>query len=171
MKYFTEVLRYFTLSWFTLRETVHRKESKTNSAYPSSGSILVDLDRLRLCTFPLPFTLDPKIVHSFPFRAPRYFPASILFDILLQIERFLALPPPSFPRKGLGMHSKLDLVRVPRTVLFLHACICFIRFDGPQQLLFQIIQFVVSTEWKYFEEISIHGKIEEININLFVIVK
>lgn len=73
----------------TLRETVHRKNRKQIPLI-RSGSILVDLDRLRLCTFSLPFTLDPKIVHSFPFRAPRYFPVSILFDILLQIERFLA---------------------------------------------------------------------------------
>lgn len=115
---------------------MHRKNRKQIPLI-RSGSILVDLDRLRLCTFSLPFTLDPKIVHSFPFRVLRYFPVSILFDILLQIERFLALPPSekrSWNAFKIGSRSSSANGPFPA----LHACICFIRFDGREQRSFSI---------------------------------
>lgn len=134
----------------TLRETVHRKNRKQIPLI-RSGSILVDLDRLRLCTFSLPFTLDPKIVHSFPFRAPRYFPVSILFDILLQIERFLALPPSekrSWNAFKIGSRSSSTNGPFPPCVYLFHS----IRRQRAAILLFQIIQLVVSTERKYFGE-------------------
>lgn len=74
--------------------------------------------------FRLLFTLDPKIVHSIAFRALRYFLASILFDILLQIERFLAFPP---REKVLEcIQNWISFERDPFSAA-LHACICFVR--------------------------------------------
>lgn len=63
------------------------------------------------------------------------------------------------PRKGLGMHSKLDLVRVLRTVLFLPSMRVFVSFDSTAEssdLFLSDIQLVVSKE----EERKYFGKID-----------
>lgn len=151
MKYILE--RYCILLYRgALRKTVHRKNRKQIPLI-RSGSILVDLDRLRLCTFS--FAIHPWSENR-PFHcvsSPEIFPR---FYLVWHFVANRTIPRVPSPRKGLGMHSKLDLVRVRSTneILFLLPSMrVFVSFERGEIFFFRIIR-LVSTERKYFRKID-----------------